>query len=360
MRSVEELIELHRAWWKLENEKPILNIVYREHFPWMWMQSDHACGLELVLKDGSLAKDGPLTPEMLSPEKMHMTPFTHGDLFLPVMPFGKIPWMEAICGVTPQVSVRGNSIWGGFGQGIWPEDWWRLGLEPEVNKDWLNLLIETTKYCVEKFSNHFVVAQTSIMRGPVDIMAALVGDRNVITGMYRHPEETKRLLNRLCEICIMVMKAQNDVIPSFMGGYVNCWGIWAPGTVTRNQEDGAAYLSPGLYREFVQPVDRKIAQAFDYTTIHFHSSHHMHMDAVTDIPELGAVQLNLEPPPYGPTLKEWIPILKRVIRKKPLILQAWYLTREQIEMILNELPPQGLCLDTYVQEAGESYYVYRE
>ena len=360
MRSIEDLIELHRAWWKLENDRPLLNVTYREHFPWMWLQSDHTRGMELVLKDGSLAEDGPLDPEMLSPERMHPTPFTHGDLFLPAMPFGKIPWMEAICGATPQVSVKGNSIWGGFGQGIWPDDWWKQGLEPEVNKDWLNLLVETTKYCADKFSGHFVVAQTSIMRGPVDVMAALVGDKNVIVGMYRHAEETKKLLHRLADICIMVMKAQNEVIPSFHGGYVNCWGVWAPGTVTRNQEDGAAYVSPAFYEEFIQPVDRRIAQAFDYTTIHFHASHHIHMDAVTDIPELGALQISMEPPPYGPTLSDWIPILKRIIKKKPLILQAWYLTREQINTILDELPAQGLCLETYVQEAGEGHYVYKE
>ena len=100
--------------------------------------------------------------------------------------------------------------------------------------------------------------------------------------------------------------------------------------------------------------------AFDYTTIHFHSAHHIHGEAVTDIPELGALQFSLEPPPYGPTLNEWIPIWKRLIKKKPLILVAWYLTREQINTILNELPHQGLCLETYVQESGESYYAYRE
>ncbi len=360
MRGLEDLIELHKSWWKLENERPLLNVTYRERFPWMWLQNDHVLGMELVLKDGKLADDGPLTPEMLSPEKIHSTPFTHGDLFLPIMVFGKIPWMEAICGVTPQVSVKGNSIWAGFGKGIWPEDWWEKEIEVEVNRDWLKLLIETTKYCIEKFYSPFVIAQTSIMRGPIDIMAALVGDKEVIVGMYKHPRETRKLLDKLADICIMVMQAQNEIIPSFKGGYVTCWGIWAPGTVTRHQEDGAAYLSPKLYEDFIQSVDRKICQAFDFATIHFHSAHHIHGDAVTDIDELGALQFSLEPPPYGPTLEEWIPIFKRLLKKKPLILQAWYLTREQINTLLRELPPQGLCLETYVQEAGESHYMYRE
>jgi hypothetical protein len=94
--------------------------------------------------------------------------------------------------------------------------------------------------------------------------------------------------------------------------------------------------------------------------IHFHAAHYVHGDAVTDIEELGALEYSLEPPPYGATLKEWIPILKRLIAKKPLILQAWYLTREQINTLLKELPPQGLYLETYVQEPGESHYIYNQ
>lgn len=360
MKSIEDLIELHMAWWRLENDRPLLNVAYRERFPWMWLQSDHMHGMELVLRDGTIAGDGPLTPDMLSPEKLHPKPFTHGDLFLPVTVFGKIPWLEAICGATPQLHTKANSIWAGFGKGIWPDDWWAEDMEVEIDRGWLDLLIEATRYCVEEFYGPFVVAQTSITRGMMDIAAALIGDKNVVVAMYEHPEEFHRLMDRLTDICIMVLKAQNDVIPSFRGGYVNCWGVWAPGTVTRHQEDEAAYISPKFYREFVMPYDRKLCQAFDYTAIHFHSAHHVHGDAVTDIPELGALQFNLEPPPYGPTLKEWIPILKRLIRKKPLMLHAWYLTREQINTVLEELPPQGLLLETYVQETGESYYMYRE
>jgi hypothetical protein len=360
VRSIKDLIELHRAWWKLENERPLLNVTYREHFPWMWMQSDHVHGMEFVLKDGSLAQDGPLRPDMLSPEKIHTQPATHGDMFLPVMPYGKIPWMEAICGITPQVSVKANSIWAGFGEGIWPDDWWARGMEVEIQTEWLDLLVEMTQYCVDHFYGPYVVAQTSIMRGMMDIMAALVGDKNVVVGMYKHPRETHQLLDQLTDIAIMVMQAQNAVIPRFRGGAVNVWGIWAPGTVTRHQEDEAAYISPKLYRDFVQPYDQKLCQAFDYTAIHFHAAHHIHGEAVTDIPELGALQYSLEPPPYGPTLSEWIPILQRLIQKKPLILQAWYMTRPQIDRLLEALPPQGLYLQTYVQEAGERYYLYQD
>lgn len=360
MTSPDDLIERHTAWWRRENEEPLLNVVYREAFPWTWLHGDHARGMALVLDDGTIAVDGPLTPDMIDPERVHAVPFTRGDVFLPVMPFGKIPWMEAICGVTPHVSVASNSIWGGHGRGIWPADWYAEPRKVTVRREWLDCLVALTRHCVDRFAGPFVVAQTAIMRGPMDVLAALIGDRSLVAGMYLHPDETHALLDDLAEICIEVMRAQNAVLPPFRGGHVNVWGIWAPGTVTRHQEDACAYLSPALYTEFIQPVDRKICQAFDYPTIHFHSAHHVHGDAVTDIAELGALQFNLEPPPYGPTLEEWIPLLQRLIRKKPLILQARTLTRAQVDRLLTALPPQGLYLDTHVQEAGEEYFLYRE
>ena len=359
MKNIENLIKLHRSWWKLDNEKPLLSITYSRGFLWSWMKNDHRQGMELILQDDSVAKDGSLTPDMLSPEKVHYTPLTVGDMFRTISPFGKIPWMEAICGVTPQISVKANSIWAGFGEGIWPDDWWTKDMDVEINKEWLDLLVDMTKYCVDKFSGPFIITQTSVMRGPLDVMAALVGDKNVVVAMYKHPKEYHKLMTRLTDIIIMAMKAQNEVIPRFRGGMVNQWGIWAPGTITRHQEDEAAYISPKFYKEFVMPYDRKICQSFDYTTIHFHASHYIHGDAVTDIPELGALQLNLEPPPYGPTLSEWIPILKRLIKKKPLILNG-PLTRKQINRLLTELPPQGLYISVNVEEAGTSYYVYRD
>jgi hypothetical protein len=220
--------------------------------------------------------------------------------------------------------------------------------------------LEITEYYAEKFHGHFVISQTNVMRGTIDIAASLIGDENVIIAMYEHPDEFKELMDKQTDICINVMKVQNNVIPSFHGGYVNPYGIWAPGTVTRHQEDKVSFISPKFYKEFVMPHDRKLCQAFDYTTIHFHSANHIHCDAITDITELGALQINLEPPPYGPTLNEWIVILKRLIKKKPLILQACKLTREQISNMLEEIPTQGLLLETTVQETGENYYVYRE
>jgi len=359
VRRVDDLLELHRSWWKLENERPLLNITYSRDFLWSWLHSDHQHGMALRLKDGSLAIDGPLTPDLLAPAQIHSIPFTMGDMFRPISPFGKIPWMEAICGVPPRVSVKADSIWAGFGEGVWPDDWWAQDLEVEVHREWLDLLVELTRYCVETFSGPFVVTQTSIMRGPLDVLAALVGDKNVVVAMYRHPQAYHRVMARLTDIIILVMRAQNAVIPRFRGGMVNQWGVWAPGTITRHQEDEAAYLSPQFYRDFVMPYDRRVCQAFDYTTVHFHAAHYLHGDAVTDIPELGALQLSLEPPPYGPPLSEWIPLLQRLIQKKPLVLNG-PLSRLQVNRLLKEVPSQGLYLSVNVEEAGRSYYVYRD
>jgi hypothetical protein len=115
--------------------------------------------------------------------------------------------MEAISGVAPQLHTKANSIWAGFGKGIWPDDWWAKGMKIEVNTDWLDLLVETTQYCVEQFSDNFDIAQTSIMRGSIDVVAALIGDENCVVAMYEHPNEFHRLMGEATDVIIRVMKA---------------------------------------------------------------------------------------------------------------------------------------------------------
>ena len=76
-------------------------------------------------------------------------------------------------------------------------------------------------------------------------------------------------------------------------GYVNPFGIWAPGTVVRTQCDATAFLSAGHYAEWYLPYDERICEAVDYSIIHLHSCSLHTVDVLLEVERPHAIQVTL-------------------------------------------------------------------
>ena len=62
-------------------------------------------------------------------------------------------------------------------------------------------------------------------------------------------------LSTATSVFVETLRAQLEVIDTIAGGYVNPFGIWAPGTVVRTQCDASAILSPDHYADWFLPWD---------------------------------------------------------------------------------------------------------
>ena len=56
-----------------------------------------------------------------------------------------------------------------------------------------------------------------------------------------------------------------------------------------------------------------------------------------------AIQVALDPGPSGPPVERLLPVFRQVLAAKPLIVYG-YLTEPQIDMLLRELPHEGLYI----------------
>ncbi len=280
---------------------------------------------DLPLADGSSVTDGMLlTPSMLSAAKLHsaklnvtgMGPQVCGKIFWVIFPYQKISWLSGIVGSQLKASTRAESVWS---LRVFNSEWYRKEtLEVQINEEWFEKLLEFTRYLVDHFHPDYLVTQDLNSRGPGDLLALMMGPENMIIGMHAHPEEIKRLLDRLAEIFITVASAQFDLIPKFEGGYCNQWGLWSHGTSIRLQEDLAINLSPQLIKEFLLPADEKVLRKFDYSVFHTHSAVIRLSEMVSDLDHVRAVEVGIDP--QGPPVKELLPILRRIQKKKPLVL----------------------------------------
>ena len=206
---------------------------------------------------------------------------------------------------------------------------------------WLNRLLEITHLLVERAGERYPVCQP-LLRGPIDIASAALGDEPICWAMADEPVQFKALLEVCTDVFITVAKAWCAASPPFQNGYCE-YGIWAPGTVVRTQCDNAALLSPQTYRDFLLPCDEQICAAFDYPLIHTHSGVlHIVVDALLELERLRAIQVSLDYPAQPP-VTTLLPIFQKINKEKPLIITG-ALTEEELNLLLNTLSPRGLCL----------------
>jgi hypothetical protein len=198
------------------------------------------------------------------------------------------------------------------------------------------------KLLVARSGGQYAIVHT-LMRGPSDLAEAALGPELMCLSQYDHPSELHHFLDDVTERFLDVWRAQWQLIPPLSGGYVNPFGIWAPGTVVRTQCDASVLLSPAQYREWYLPFDKRISEAADFAVIHLHSGSLHTVESLLPLSKPQAIQVSLDPQPSGPPMELLIPVFKRILQIKSLIVDG-VLNSKQVHQLLEALPSNGLCI----------------
>jgi len=353
--TVEGLLDLHRAFWRMEDLTECLVNFERERVErraYMWGPPEAVPKLsELQLADGRIASEGlVLEPWMLSPTKAHPLGLLMkkakrkvanlGETFQTFPPYFKIPWIEAVAGCKLEVAAKSDCVWS---RHYLNRNWYEKEDSLRLNEEWTRKLLEFTHYLEQELHGSIPVVQT-LMRGPCDMLSAIMGVEEMCMSMATHPTETQELLRLLTDLFIRVASAQVEAVPRFRGGYCNSFGLWAPGTSIRTQDDQSVSLNPRLYEKFILPFQKNIAQNFDYSVMHLHTGAGLRiLDMFLHAEEVSAINVTFDPPPWGPSVEELIPILKKIQTRKPLIFDGSF-TDDELSRILEQLSPRGLLV----------------
>lgn len=332
-QDLPELLERHRRWWHCEPvDRPLIGELRQGSF---FLQPF----LDLGVSEGMLALEDVPDPEaFIEPyyEKTFNGDARDGDMFWVAKPPRTLPWMEAIvgCGVYVSASSKATTA---IAPDVLP-DLDRIDLE---SNGWLRLMTAFTDCLARHFGDRYPVGQT-LMRGPSDMMAALLGQQFYIE-LYDNPAPLKKLAQQCTDIWIKVLQIQNQHIPLYHGGYMSGLnGIWAPGTAAIYQEDAAGFISEAMYREVFLECDVKIAAAFDYTLLHLHSASLQILNAVLEIPQLASVNVVVDP--LGPKLTAMLPQLQGIQAAGKSLHLHGPLSPEDIELARSNLSPNGLAI----------------
>lgn len=327
-------------------------VILRRHADW-WRRKgtlhtevpDEPLGdLWLPLSDGTVAaEDLDVEPRMLDVDRLAGRQLEPGDLEFEGdavrarAPYVRVPWVEAILGCPIRATIKGGSMRTRSFIRDWDE--WKSRAADRDDR-WSNLLKRLTESLVRRSGGRHAVVQT-LMRGPADLAEAVLGPELMCLSMYDHPRALRRFLEEVTDAFIEILKAQLRRIPPIEGGYVNPFGVWAPGTVVRTQCDASAFLSAEQYAEWFLPYDERISQAVDYAIIHLHSCSLHTVDPLLAAKHPRAIQVTLETGPRMPSLEDLMPTFRKILAEKPLIVDG-PLSWDEVRHLQDELPKGGL------------------
>ncbi len=317
------MFQSHRHFW---NNSP--GMVLR-----MGLGRSGADPLRVRISDENIK--GEFTPEMVDVEKIvndiariyQDLPLLNGDVFQCVSFVSVIPWMEAISGCHVYSLGRGGASMVAKPTDIEPSDLpqhLRYLLDNLDENAWFKKLGDGCQALAEALGAKFPIVQTNPLRGPGDMMGALLGHENFV-GLMMKPADNEDFLNELLGLCakiyIKTAKMQLECSKGFKGGYCNAFGLWAPGLNVNTQEDEASLVSPKLYNKFLLPHHIQEAAAFDYSTFHMHSGYVMSVYNWRDFSKkstIGAFEVQLDP--NGPAVEDLMETLLGINSVKPLVI----------------------------------------
>jgi hypothetical protein len=333
-------IDRQRAFWKRENrDRPVIGVTGTYFSTGVTRSIQRAEGrvrpedivVDRVLEDND--------------RQFEMWSECTGDLFWTASPLYQFRWLAAAVGAP--VFVGGDSIWAE----PFIEDYSALDdLRISQENAWVQKLWELTDALTSHAAGRYPVAANEFMP-PLSALADLRGNTEFAFDLYDRPEDVARGMERFTANWSALILAQYERLPAWYGGYTGAQRyIWAPGRTAEFNEDPVFMFSPDFHKRFVLPSHRQVVRQIEYAYIHLHSTQLHTLDPLLDMEELRAIEIT---PDYGESIRDLLPAIARVQARKPVIVHA-FLTAEEMEMIIDNVPPEGLCIISRAESSEDA------
>jgi len=266
-----------------------------------------------------------------------------GDLFWTAGPMLGFPWLPAIIGAP--VSVRGGAVWAEACIKDYQQvDGFIVALD-DPNNEWMLKLWDLLDALVAHAAGRYPVATDQFM-APLTTLAEIRGSTQLAFDVYDHPDGLSRALDVLTQAYCQLVVTSYERIPPWHRGYVSLQRqIWAPDRVIEFNEDPSFIFSPKQYARFVLSSHRQVVRVLPYAYIHVHSTQIHTLDYLLDIDDLPAIEYT---PDYGSVVADLIPTMQKIQARKPIIVHA-FLTADEMRMIIDRVPPEGMFLIARVE-----------
>ncbi len=337
----------YRAFWdRADTRRPLVGFSIKSWFP-----------LQEFSASAAWQSHDVLTPEMIDPEAflddqerlLREGEILDDDIFRGASPSQAVPWLDGMLGAT--LRILPGTVLGVERTLSWDE---LAQLRVDVDGPWFAKYMACIDALVRRADGRYPVSHGALI-GPSDIAALVRGHTQSVLDFVESPDPMRRLLRRCGEIFRQITVEAWQRIPRYHGGYFDAqYQLWSPGPIVRLQEDAAGVLSPRLYREFVQPVDREVARHFANAFIHLHTNSMFLYDLFLEVEEIRCFQVNYEPHSAGPPVAGMIPALRKIqAAGRPLVFRGSF-APDELRLLVDSLDPRGWYLYIMVESVDEA------
>ena len=334
-----------RFWARVPVKRPLVGLSIKSWFP----LDEFAASRAWYGRDV-------LTPEMVDPvaflddqeRLLREGEQMDDDILRGASPSQAVPWLDAMLGAKLRI-LPGNVL--GEEQTL-P---WEVVTQPRLDTQnpWYRTYMAFGQALAARSAGRFPVSHGTL-HGPTDVFATFRGHTQSLIDLLEEPGQSADALWRYARIFGEVTERFWAQTPRFCDGHYDAqYQLWTPGPTIRMQEDAIAVYSPKLYRRFVQPLDRWLAQSFPSAFMHLHSTSMFLLDPILEIEELHCLQVNYEVNSGGPDVRGMLPFWRAIQRAGRSLLIRGGFTPDELRILVDGLDPSGLYLYLMVQDMRE-------
>ncbi len=337
----------YRAFWdRAPAKRPLVGFSIKSWFPLQEFSASAAW------QDRDVLTPGMVEPEAFLDDQERLLregEAIEDDILRGASPSQAVPWLDGMLGAT--LRILPGTVLGVERTLPWDE---LANLRLDLGHPWFEKYIEFIEALARHSAGRYPVSHGALI-GPSDIAALLRGHTQSVLDLVETPEEMRRLLGRCGEVFRQITEEAWKRIPLYHGGYYDAqYQLWSPSPIVRLQEDASGVLSPGLYREFLQPIDREVAGHFPSAFIHLHTNSMFLYDLFLEVEEIRCFQVNYELHSGGPPVAGMIPAFRKIqAAGRPLLVRGSF-TSEELHLLVDSVDPRGLYLYIMVGSVAEA------
>ncbi|MFB0562501.1 MAG: hypothetical protein ACETWM_14945 [Candidatus Lokiarchaeia archaeon] len=229
--------------------------------------------------------------------------------------------------------------------------------DPVLNEDnkWWRFMVDLIDAICEVSEGNFLVGVPDLHYGG-DSLVATISAQNLMKSLFKEPEEVKRLIKKLTDICTNVFETYYKKISSVQEGSITWIPAYSRGKYFALQDDFSGLVSPKMFKEFFLEQQEKLSKQLDNSIFHLDGPMALgNLDLLLKVESLDGIQW--VPGAVSKPMSEWIDVCNKVLEADKCL--QIHCEPHEVEFLLSKLKHEGLLLSTYCKSKKEAQSILK-